>query len=555
MQSTASRWADASIRNRPGRGNPFGAGAIILLALATSGTAGAQELGLPGDVKAFRKEVRCQLKFAQQPSSNLRGYLPAIGAAEHTDSVHSGVYPCATWTGSFDGANNVLQYVSDTTWASIQLVVFDGPEVGYLQGGGAAPPVYPGGQFIARFNASTGKQIWFTSTGNGNDPDQWIAFGSMGIHKNGYLYAAAGPNIYKMDRQTGGIIATAEMTVLGSLPTDANFDGFEIAPDKKGTILMKTQNRPVGCTNQGNAALGTCGGTSPNTTVVAVDPDTLETLDAIELPEAITARPIVTTYQGKIYLYMAGTTLMRVNWFPGAKKLMLDQSWNPAYVLSGQTGGTAPNVIGNWIISNTNAKTGAVPMSVVAVNQGDENKLVRINPWGTTLPTGVPLSVTVGSFGVDPKNSMIYAQDYFVGGVYGIKLNQKTGAMKVVWSRPDWRNSDYFTLVGPTDERVLISQYIDPNTTFADVAQGLAANQLTYTESVLWANAATGTTIAQSQYNPATALGSLPNMGYGGRIYMMGNQGSVYIYKPVPAGGEGGRKHHDGKYHDDDDDD
>ena len=44
-------------------------------------------------------------------------------------------------------------------------------------------------------------------------------------------------------------------------------------------------------------------------------------------------------------------------------------------------------------------------------------------------------------------------------------------------------------------------------------------------------------------------------MGYGGRIYMMGNQGSVYIYKPVPAGGEGGRKHHDGKYHDDDDDD
>jgi hypothetical protein len=51
------------------------------------------------------------------------------------------------------------------------------------------------------------------------------------------------------------------------------------------------------------------------------------------------------------------------------------------------------------------------------------------------------------------------------------------------------------------------------------------------TETVLLEDAATGETIAESEPTPSTALGSLPNLGYTGRVYMMGNTGLVFIHK------------------------
>ncbi|MCE7526725.1 hypothetical protein, partial [Polynucleobacter sp. IMCC 30228] len=46
-------------------------------------------------------EVGCMKQYAADPSNNYVNYAPAIGAPEHTDSIHSGVQPCATFTGSF----------------------------------------------------------------------------------------------------------------------------------------------------------------------------------------------------------------------------------------------------------------------------------------------------------------------------------------------------------------------------------------------------------------------------------------------------------------------
>ena len=518
---------------------------VALLVTTLAGLVGysspAIAQGLQGDVFANPIEEICIYNYSLDPAHNYVNYWKAIGAPEHTDNIDSGTQPCAVFTGSFDGSNQVQQFVSESTWASIQFVVFDGPQGAYLQGGGLAPPVYPGGQFIAKFNPSTGEQTWLTSTQNANDPLQWIAFGSMGIHKNGYLYATAGPNIYKIDRATGSIVGSAQMKVLGMPATDANFDGFKLAPDDNGTILMKTQTRPIGCPLQGNGAMANCPPPQPNTTVVAVDPDTLQTLDAILLDQEVTARPVVTQHNGSIYVYMAGmATLVRVIWDPTTQTLTQDSSWAPSYLLPGQKVGTAPDVLGDWVVSNTNASPGSVPISVVAVNQDDPSKLVRINPWGTTLPPGIPASETPGSFGVDPENNMIFAQDWFVGGVFGIQLDQATGNMTVVWSRPDWVTSDYFSAIGPKDQRVLISQYLNPSVTFNQKAQCLAQNLCDYTEGVLWTNAATGETVAESSLsNPSTALGSLVNIGYGGLTYTMGNGGSLYIYKVEPQQGRG----------------
>ncbi len=496
---------------------------------------------LTGDLSAIPKEVSCMKEYAADPANNFSNYMPAIGAPEHTDAIHSGTNPCATFTGSLSGENEVFQYQSESTWpGGIQLVVFDGPNAGYLQGGGLGSP--SSGQYVAKFDPSTGEEIWRTYLTNVNLTGQWIAFGSMAVLEDGSIANAAGPNIWRLDPDTGDVIAHQEQPILGGMPsTDANFDGFHVAPDANGTILLKTQTRPPGCPTQGNGAMSSCQadyGPQPDTTVIAADPKTLENIDAIKLDQEVTARPIVVRHEGNVYMYIAGTTtLVRVIWDPATQTLKQDKSWAPKYLLKGQEVGDAPAVIGDWVIANTNAApSDSVPICGVAVNQNDPSNIQRICPWGKTLPSGVESSESPGSFGVDPENSMIYMQDWFVGGVYGVKLNQKTGEMKVVWNRDDWRTSDYFSLVGPADNRVLISQYLEPDWKLSDVVG------YNYTESVLWADAMTGKTIAQSDYNPSTAVGSLPNLGYGGRVYMMGNNGSLYIYQvaPKPKSGSSG---------------
>lgn len=488
---------------------------------------------LTGDQARFKQEQSCSAELVKNESDHRLNHWPAIGSAEHSDSLHTGMEPCATFTGSFDGANQVFQHASDTTFSQINFVVFDGPDGAYLMGGGTASPP-SAGSYVARFDPASGARIWQTQLQSLATSGQWLAFGSLAIHKNGYLIAAAGPSIFKIDRSNGHIVASEQQPILAGGPTNVNFDGMQFAPDAAGTILLKTQTRPIGCPTQGNGAMVSCQadyGPQPNTTVIAADPDTLENIDAIELDQEVTARPIVTTHKGKIYIYLAGTTtLQRIIWNPETRKLQVDESWAPEYLLEGQTVGDAPALLGDWVVANTNAAGGKVPISIVAVNQDDPTRLMRLNPWGDGLPEGVRASESPASFGVDPDNSMIFAQDWIVSGVFGVSLDQSSGTMEVAWSRPDWRTSGYFSLVGPPDQRVLISQYISPDFRLRQVKAGL-----TYTESVLWADALTGETIAQSGYNASTAPGSLVNVGYGGRIYTMGNNGTIYIYQVEEA--------------------
>jgi hypothetical protein len=122
-------------------------------------------------------------------------------------------------------------------------------------GGGLANSA--AGEFVAKFDASTGKQIWQTYLNVPFNPNQWIAFGSIGIRKNGYIYATYGPCFYKLDTNTRKILASDQMTVLGMPATDANFDGFRMATDP-GVILMKTQTRSIGYPLQGNQAISQC---------------------------------------------------------------------------------------------------------------------------------------------------------------------------------------------------------------------------------------------------------------------------------------------------------
>src|SRR5512138_487365 len=61
---------------------------------------------LPGDVSLYAKELACA-QGLQTP-----GYYPSINGAELTDAQRSGLFTCATFTGSFDGPNKVFAWRS-----------------------------------------------------------------------------------------------------------------------------------------------------------------------------------------------------------------------------------------------------------------------------------------------------------------------------------------------------------------------------------------------------------------------------------------------------------
>lgn len=534
---------------------PVGAVAIALLLLilltlipTLSGSSGSVKNNLSGvvaDVSAttgpivgdqslFKKETACVKKYAQEPASNYAGYFPAIGAPEHTDNVRSGVQPCGTFTGSLTGENEVFRYQSETTYpGGIGLVVFDGPNAGYLWAGG----IVPGGtQYISKFDPSTGKEAWRTYLQNVNISGQWLALGSLAIIEDGTLVGAAGHTFWKLDRRTGAILASQKQPIEGTPAKDHNFDGMVVAPDGQGTLLMKSQTRSVGCPTQTNSAMSSCPadyGPAPKSNFVAVDPVTLKNLDSIQIDQNVTARTIAVEHDGEIAIYGNGAdSLVRVIWDPETETLEQDLSWRPKVILKGQTGGASPVIMGDWVIANSNANPSTeTPQCLFAVSQDDPTDTHKVCPWGESFPvdSGATQSETPAAPGTDLENNLIFAQDYFLKGVHAIRLNQATGEMKVQWSRDDWWTSDYFSMVGDADNRVLISQNISPDTTTANIATGFD-----YTETVLWVDEATGKTIAESEPGPSTAVGSLINVGYGGRYYTMGNDGSLFIYQVQP---------------------
>ena len=104
--------------------------AVVLPVSSTTGP-------ITGDQSLFGKETSCIRSWAKNPANNYVGYYPAIGAPEHTDNVRSGLMPCGDFTGDFSGNNQVYRYQSETTYpGGIVLVVFDGPNAGYLMTGG-----------------------------------------------------------------------------------------------------------------------------------------------------------------------------------------------------------------------------------------------------------------------------------------------------------------------------------------------------------------------------------------------------------------------------------
>jgi hypothetical protein len=103
------------------------------------------------------------------------GYYPSINAAEIADAQRSGLFPGATFTGSFTGPNQVYAWRSEDRYQGATYINNRKPGELFIVGGDFPPmqgPV-PAGPFVAKADATTGKQIWRTYLDSANVSGRW----------------------------------------------------------------------------------------------------------------------------------------------------------------------------------------------------------------------------------------------------------------------------------------------------------------------------------------------------------------------------------------------
>ena len=204
---------------------------------------------IPGDVSLYEQELEC----AQSLSTP--GYYSSINSAEIADGERSGLFPCATFTGSFTSPNQVYAWRSEDSYQGATYINNRKPGELFIVGGDFPPldgPVPPG-PFVAKADATTGKQIWRTYLDNANISGRWIGNANLNILVNGNIVFAWSNRVALIDPESGQIL---KQNTLPHGPTnveDVNFKHLTIAPD--GTLIIKDQTRPTGSKYQGTMAI------------------------------------------------------------------------------------------------------------------------------------------------------------------------------------------------------------------------------------------------------------------------------------------------------------
>lgn len=483
---------------------------------------------IPGDVTLYAGELACQHAIPTP------GYFSSLNGAEISDSERSGIFPCATFTGSHDGPNAVYAFRSLDDYPGISYINNRHPGELYIVGGEYPTPDDPRmvGPYIAKADATTGRQIWRTYLDNLNVSGRWIANANLNILPDGDIAFAWSHFVARVDGDTG-LIEMVNTLPSGEAPIeDVNFKHLTIAPD--GTLILKDQTRPVGCDMQGTLGLIVCakkGMKMPNSVLVAVDPATLEVLDSLKLPAPAPSPHIVTTFGDKAAIYMGLVdSARRYFWDPATGKLSADKTWVAHPLQEGQQALTAPTIVGEWVAIQTNGLfSDKKASSVVVIHKDDPTRMTTIFPFGE-LAAG-EMSFAPPKNGADPENNMIYSADMGMKKVAGIKIDPETGALTTAFVVDDISNT-FQPVFGPADQRVLILT----NIKLTDGETILnAVTDPKYTEQLTWRDAATGEILAESDFFEPLTANSLTPPGFGGRVYFPTAMGKgFYVLQAMP---------------------
>jgi hypothetical protein len=484
----------------------------------------------PGDLSKIEEGWTCTRQL------DTPGYFRSLNGAEVADAQRSQFYPCASFLGSMTGPNQVFAWRSQDSYQGVLFMNNRHPGELYLTGGNNPPakgPVPPG-PFVAKVDATTGKEIWRTYLDNANASGWLIGNTNLNILDNGNLALAWSNQIVLIDGETGLILKHNTLPT-GEAPVyTANFKHLTIAPDR--TLIMKTQTRPVGCAEQGTLGIIKCiekGLKMPSSVLVAVNPDTLEVLDMLQLPEAAPSPHIVTRFRDRVAVYVGmAESVRRYFWDPATKKLLADESWVIHPMQKGQTAATAPTMMGDWVAFQLNGAGSSVKASSILVaDTRDARRTKVVFPFGELKPG--EWSFAPPKCGGDPENSMIYSADMGMRKVAGIKLAPDSGELKTMFVADD-ATTTFQPLIGPKDKRVLLLTNMKLNVEKEPIKVAFFTQN--YKEQLTWRDAATGKTLAESDFFEPLTGNSLTPPGFGGRIYFPTAVGKgFYVLQVMPA--------------------
>ena len=274
------------------------------------------------------------------------------------------------------------------------------PKAAFIQGGSYGDVGNSIGPFVAKFDPTTLKPVWYRQLVNTVQTGEWDYPGAMAIENNGFIYVVSGYRVFKVNPANGTVVKTLKLPTLvhmrnnypntpptydKTLTEDAvntSYNGINALPD--GTIVVKSLYRVAGCPNDGPSALLDCPNAQdvPRSILISVDPNTMRIIDKITLPAPAGARPTITCYHGVDYVYLLENTSDAVRYSVRNGVFTLDTGWTPAAVpYSGQTTGGSLIVMNDWVVGATNAVPAAGALTVFAINQGDARKVVLLQPY------------------------------------------------------------------------------------------------------------------------------------------------------------------------------
>ena len=166
---------------------------------------------LTGDQFAFDQETSCMKRLAADPERH-GGVLPGDRCCRTHRQRQVGRLPMREVHRRLQRQEPGVPVCIGDHVQPLGLVWFDGPSHGYLQANNLGPPS-SSGQYVAKFNPATGEEIWRTPLTNINTTGQWIAAGSGAILADHTIVTAAGPRLWKIDPDTGDILATTQVPI------------------------------------------------------------------------------------------------------------------------------------------------------------------------------------------------------------------------------------------------------------------------------------------------------------------------------------------------------
>lgn len=367
------------------------------------------------------------------------------------------------------------------------------------------------GAYVAKLDANTLAETWRVLL---KLPDHWNYPGAMAALDDGHVYAVAGNLLAKVNAETGDV----RYLTLPQHPDKggAAYNGFVVSPD--GVLFTKSLERGTPCEQSDmteNLGMPCAAYHQIPSFLVAVDTtaDEPRIIAQTETVEFIMSRIATERHGGFEFVYCPSLRNLWRYFFTGSE-FVLDRNWGPVPYAGTGMPGTAPAIMGDWvIIQNNGFLSSAEPFTIWAINIWDSRQSFTYRPL-----EAYPMCQVGSKSAVDVENMRVYVADWKAERLLCVGFDPKSG-FNTLWVR-EQKMFCFPSLFGGSGNRQVVG-------TDYDSSRG---------DQVVWRDAATGDEVARTAVLDPNFNGSTVGPGYDGRFYYLAQTFQAIVeLTPVPA--------------------